>query len=220
MNRDDTNKRARTMPNFDPLAILDKVNRMSDAEIARGAAEWRALYGELNPFAVGPFVEYSGAPLSYEGRRLASLLNRAIHGRLPITADIRFELHHFLAAPLRSNESIDQRHYDMALHRQKLIALLERYGQRIKQRRPRFRCVDCGKDTNKSGEYYMVRDEVWAASKIAPHGGMLCLRCLERRIGREVNGQDFTAMCPSRKAWNKHVAARARPAAKRTKKLR
>ena len=35
------------MPEFDPLAILDKVNRISDAEIARSKAEWRALYGEL-----------------------------------------------------------------------------------------------------------------------------------------------------------------------------
>jgi len=191
---------------FDPPAILDKVNRMSDAEIARDAAEWRALYGKLNPFAVGLFVECKGATLSNEGRRLASLLSRAIHGRLPITADIRFELHHFLAAPLRSYESIDQRRYDRALHRQKLIALLERYGQGIK--RGRFGCVACGKDTNKSGEYYMVRDKVWAASGLGPHDGMLCLRCLERRIGREINIEDFAAQCPTLKAWNKHVAAR------------
>ena len=94
------------------------MNRKSDEEIARSKAEWRALYGELDPFAVAPFVKY-GAPLSNEGRRLASLLNRALHGRLPITADIRFELVHFLAAPLGPNESIDQRRYDMALHRQK-----------------------------------------------------------------------------------------------------
>jgi hypothetical protein len=80
------------------------------------------------------------------------------------------------------------------------------HGQRIK--RGRFGCVDCRKDTNKSGEYYMVRDEVWAASGITPHGGMLCLRCLERRIGREINIEDFTAQCPTLKAWNKHVAAR------------
>ena len=79
---------------------------------------------------------------------------------------------------------------------------------------PRFRCVDCGKDTNKSGEYYMVRDEVWAASGIVPHGGMLCLRCLERRIGREINIKDFTAQCPTLKGWNKHVTARAKLKAK------
>jgi hypothetical protein len=94
--------------------------------------EWRALYGELDPFAVAPFVKY-GEPLSNEGRRLASLLNRAMRGRLPITTNIRLELVHFLSAPFWDSDptrGIDQRRYDMALHRQKLIALLERYGRR------------------------------------------------------------------------------------------
>jgi hypothetical protein len=127
------------MPEFDPLAILDKVNRISDAEIARSKAEWRALYGELDPFAVAPFVKY-GAPLSNEGRRLASLLNRALHGRLPVTADIRFELVQFLSARLSDpTKDIDQRRYGMALyrHRQRLIALLECYSRRIKRGRAR-----------------------------------------------------------------------------------
>ena len=72
----------------------------------------------------------------------------------------------------------------------------------------RFRCVDCGKDTG-GGEYYMVGDDVWAASGIAPNGGMLCLACLERRIGRPLTGQDFTALYPSASAWERHIAARA-----------
>ena len=92
------------------------------------------LYGELDPSAVAPFVKY-GEPLSNEGRRLASLLNRAMHGRLPITADIRFELVQFLTAFSDPTKGIDQRRYDMALHRQKLIALLERYGRSIKRGR-------------------------------------------------------------------------------------
>src|SRR5262245_51189028 len=48
----------------------------------------------------------------------------------------------------------------------------------------RFRCVDCGKDTRNSGEYYRVDDDVWAASGLEPNGGMLCLACLEWRIKR------------------------------------
>jgi hypothetical protein len=71
----------------------------------------------------------------------------------------------------------------------------------------RFRCVDCGKDTG-GGEYYMVGDDVWAASGLAPNGGMLCLACLERRIGRPLTGQDFTALYPSASAWERHIAAR------------
>jgi hypothetical protein len=72
-----------------------------------------------------------------------------------------------------------------------------------------FRCVDCGKDTGESGEYYSVRDDVWAASGLAPHGGMLCLACLEGRIGRLLTGEDFTALWPSAAAWQRHIAARS-----------
>ena len=60
------------MPRFDPLAILDRVNRMSDAEIPRRNAEWRALYGHLDPFVVAPFVEQHGQPLSAEGYRFTA----------------------------------------------------------------------------------------------------------------------------------------------------
>jgi hypothetical protein len=112
--------------------ILDEMKQMSDEEVARGNAEWRAVYGKLDPFAVAPFMEYYGAPLSKEGHRLASLLNRAIHGRLPITREIRFELVHFLAP--EPTKDIDRHFYGMALHRQNLISLLERYDRRIRTR--------------------------------------------------------------------------------------
>lgn len=69
-----------------------------------------------------------------------------------------------------------------------------------------FRCVDCGAD--KDGEYYMVADELWAASGMAPHGGMLCLACLDRRIGRLLVPGDFTALYPTRAAWQRHLATR------------
>jgi hypothetical protein len=72
-----------------------------------------------------------------------------------------------------------------------------------------FRCVDCGKDTGESGEYYSVGDDVWAASGVAPNGGMLCLACLERRIGRLLTKQDFAGMWPNASAWERHIAARA-----------
>ena len=38
----------------------------------------------------------------------------------------------------------------------------------------KFRCVDCDKSVL-GGEYYMVADELWAASGMEPNGGMLCL---------------------------------------------
>jgi hypothetical protein len=76
----------------------------------------------------------------------------------------------------------------------------------------RFRCIDCGKDT-KDGEYYLVKDELWAAS--GGGDGMLCLACLERRIGRELTLADFTWPSTDMRdwtleAWERHVASRGR----------
>jgi len=73
----------------------------------------------------------------------------------------------------------------------------------------RFYCLGCNEDTS-GGEYYMVRDEVWAASGLGGHDGMLCLACLEMRIERPLRPDDFTAICPSKEAWQRHVATRGR----------
>ena len=70
-----------------------------------------------------------------------------------------------------------------------------------------FRCVDCGKNTM-GGEYFMVSDELWAATGMAPNGGMLCLADLERRRGRLITFDDFTAVVPSAQVWAEHVSAR------------
>lgn len=51
-----------------------------------------------------------------------------------------------------------------------------------------MRCVDCGS----LEDYYMVKDEVWAVSGLAQNGGQLCVRDLERRIGRALIPEDFT----------------------------
>jgi hypothetical protein len=69
----------------------------------------------------------------------------------------------------------------------------------------RVRCLDCDLDTIKAGHYYMVRDELWAASGVAPSGGMLCLGCLEGRLGRELEHADFTAIVP--RAWRQWQSA-------------
>lgn len=55
-----------------------------------------------------------------------------------------------------------------------------------------FICRDCGDNTHEIDEYYMVNDEVWEASGMGPHDGMLCIGCLEKRIGRRLNRTDFT----------------------------
>ena len=52
-----------------------------------------------------------------------------------------------------------------------------------------FACHDCGNDFD---EYYLVHDHVWNASGLSKDGGMLCVGCLEKRLGRRLCRDDFT----------------------------
>jgi hypothetical protein len=57
-------------------------------------------------------------------------------------------------------------------------------------------CLDCGVDTIEIGQYpYAVVDEVWheavPASTVPAGTGMLCIPCLEKRIGRPLKREDF-----------------------------
>jgi len=54
-----------------------------------------------------------------------------------------------------------------------------------------FICKDCGFNTLHGDEYYMVTNEAWKASGLTSNGGMLCIGCLETRLGRELTGEDF-----------------------------
>ena len=54
-----------------------------------------------------------------------------------------------------------------------------------------FDCLACGINTLLIQEYYMLTDEVW--DQACPEGkGMLCIGCLEARLGRELTARDFT----------------------------
>lgn len=51
-------------------------------------------------------------------------------------------------------------------------------------------CAGCGVDTREIHEYYMVLHTLWSA-----HGAgrrMLCIGCLEDRLGRALTPEDFT----------------------------
>ena len=37
----------------------------------------------------------------------------------------------------------------------------------------------------------MVTDEAWSAANNKQRSGMLCIGCLENRLGRELTGEDF-----------------------------
>jgi hypothetical protein len=52
-------------------------------------------------------------------------------------------------------------------------------------------CLDCGEDTGRMREHYFVKTEVWMRAHHSIRG-MLCVGCLEGRIGRTLVADDFT----------------------------
>ena len=53
-------------------------------------------------------------------------------------------------------------------------------------------CVECGVDTVKIDEYFNLKDEVWKAAEQNETDHMLCIGCVEARIGRKLVPADFT----------------------------
>ena len=53
----------------------------------------------------------------------------------------------------------------------------------------RYQCEDCPVDTESIGEYYMVTHNIWR--QFGAGAGMLCIGCLEKRIGRTLDKWDF-----------------------------
>jgi hypothetical protein len=64
------------------------------------------------------------------------------------------------------------------------------------------RCCDCGLGTYAAHEWYMVRDEVWEEAwrgrwkwwHQIEGQQILCIGCLEKRLGRTLIASDFTAV--------------------------
>lgn len=56
-------------------------------------------------------------------------------------------------------------------------------------KRDQFKCLDCGADTSKHGiqEWYMVTQRMW--DKVAKDGDVLCIGCLEKRLGKVLGGE-------------------------------
>lgn len=52
--------------------------------------------------------------------------------------------------------------------------------------------MDCGVDTGKIHEYYFIHTALWL-SVVTNITGMLCIGCLETRLGRELQPSDFTS---------------------------
>lgn len=57
--------------------------------------------------------------------------------------------------------------------------------------RRKWICLDCKEDTGKMREHYFVKTEVWMQAFHSIRG-MLCIGCLEKRLGRILGPEDFT----------------------------
>lgn len=56
--------------------------------------------------------------------------------------------------------------------------------------RRKWKCLDCSVDCGKIGEHYMLADDVWFSIAESDRG-MLCVGCLEGRLGRRLVSSDF-----------------------------
>lgn len=66
------------------------------------------------------------------------------------------------------------------------------YGKR-KRPYQEFECLDCGINTLLIGEYYMLTNEAWESMfPGGDNGAMLCICCVERRLGRVLTRKDFS----------------------------
>lgn len=57
--------------------------------------------------------------------------------------------------------------------------------------RRKFLCLDCKMDTGKALEHYYLRLDVWLQAHNSKTG-MLCIGCVENRLGRRLQSDDFT----------------------------
>lgn len=59
----------------------------------------------------------------------------------------------------------------------------------------RFDCHDCGHDTRLMCELYMVTERLWDELMAGTGVHMICIGCLEQRLGRRLGHEDFIN-CP------------------------
>lgn len=70
------------------------------------------------------------------------------------------------------------------------------------RRYPRdFWCLDCKVDTGKINEYYFVQTSLWLRA-VGSNKGMLCIGCLEERLGRLLVKADFTDCFINNLKWH------------------
>lgn len=73
--------------------------------------------------------------------------------------------------------------------------------------RKKWKCLDCLVDTGKIGEHYMLKDEIWKLVNNSK-SGMLCIGCLENRLGRKLKPSDFNDSHINRPSAGKYFSHR------------
>jgi hypothetical protein len=80
-------------------------------------------------------------------------------------------------------------------------------------------CADCGRGCHGLHEWYMVNDEIWNQAwsgrrkswhHLIPGQEILCIGCLERRIGRTLTASDFIPDVLCNDPKQKHISERLR----------
>lgn len=61
--------------------------------------------------------------------------------------------------------------------------------------------MDCGVDV--WGEYFVIRHELWAEVVGDSHAGLICVMCLEDRMGRRLQPSDFLDVPANDLGWRK-----------------
>ena len=64
-----------------------------------------------------------------------------------------------------------------------------------------YKCNDCGINTATTGETYMVKKPVWKQAGMDT--GILCIGCLEKKLGRHLNSEDFLPNSPMNQNLNR-----------------
>jgi len=65
-----------------------------------------------------------------------------------------------------------------------------------------FICMDCSVNTLHINEYYMLEDDSWYGAMSAQDPeGMLCIGCVENRLGRNLRPADFARVPLNAGPW-------------------
>jgi hypothetical protein len=87
-------------------------------------------------------------------------------------------------------------------------ARLRHFREAVMTNRIKASCADCGMDTLRGDNWYMVQNHIWHSvwpesktanaalgsgdDEIIPFSEILCLDCLRKRLGRDLRPDDFT----------------------------